>query len=100
MRLSKRLDWIGHLFKGEKVKPHKIVKLTKKGYLNEGLSRPTYGPYLWRFDVDGDELSIIYNSDTSNALWSAFKNNKLRYTGNYTGVVAKYPYVYDHIEYM
>jgi hypothetical protein len=101
MRLSKMWDWIKHKLRLEKTRSHKIVKLIKKGYINEAsLSSPIYGPYLWRFDIDGDELSIIYNNDTTNALWSAFKDNKLKYLGNYTGMIQRYPYIYDYIEYM
>jgi hypothetical protein len=100
MWLSDVWDWILNLFVPTKTKTPPTVKLTKKGYINEGISWQTYSPYMWKFDVDGDELTIVYNNDTTFALWSAFKNDKLTYLGNYTGMIERYPYIYDFIEYM
>jgi hypothetical protein len=72
----------------------------QKGYVGDLGAWQTYSPYIWRFDISGDELTIVYNNDTTEVLWSTFINNKLTYLGNYTGVISRYPYVYDYIEYM
>ena len=50
--------------------------------------------------MGGDDLTIIYNNDTTFALWSVFINNEQKYLGNYTGMIERYPYIYDYIEYM
>jgi hypothetical protein len=76
------------------------VKLVQKGYIGDLGPWQTYSPYIWRFDISGDELAIVYNNDTTEALWSTFINNKQTYLGNYTGMIERYPYIYDYIEYM
>jgi hypothetical protein len=99
MSLPKIWERILHLFLPKKLAPP-TIKLIEKGYLYEASSWQTYSPYRWRFIVDRDEIDIIYDNDTTIALWSVYINNNLKYTGNYTGMIERYPYIYDYIEYM
>jgi hypothetical protein len=82
----------------KKAKEIPAIKLINKGYIREDLSTQTNGPYRWTFEINKELLTIIYNKKSTYAPWSAFINNKEQYTGSDTGIIQRYPYVYNYIE--
>jgi hypothetical protein len=88
-----------HLYLGRRNKPP-VVELIEKGYSYEAVQWEQYRPYTWRFDVNGSELVIIYNDQSHSAVWSGYLNDKLSYQGNYIGLIRRYPYLYNYIEYI
>jgi len=93
-------DGLSHLLKPKKVKAITTVKLINKGYIRDDLSIGTNGPYKWVFERDSNELAIIYNKKSTNAPWLAYINKKLQYMGTYTGIIQRFPYLYNYIGYM
>jgi hypothetical protein len=98
MFLSAMAEWIRRLMMPKNRPP--VVKLLEKGSSNEAVQWDNYRPYIWRFDVDGFGLSVIYNDQSVSAVWSAYRDGKLVYQGNYIGLIHRFPYLYSYIEFM
>lgn len=98
MFLSAIAEPIRRLLKPKNAPP--VVKLLEKGYSYEAVQWDTYRPYIWRFDVSDSELSVIYNDQSMSAVWSAYLDGKLTYQGNYVGLIKRYPYLYNYIEFI
>jgi hypothetical protein len=77
-----------------------VVELIEKGYGYEAVQWEQNRPYTWRFDVNGSELVIIYNDQSHSAVWSSYLDDRLSYQGNYIGLMKRYPYLYNYIEYI
>jgi hypothetical protein len=100
MSISNIQDGLIHLLEPKKAKATTTVKLINKGYIRDDLSIGTNGPYKWVFERDSNELAIIYNKKSTNAPWLAYINKKLQYMGTYTGIIQRFPYLYNYIGYM
>ena len=77
-----------------------VVEFIEKGYIYEAVQWEQYRPFIWRFNVNGSELVDAYNEQSRKAVWSVYVDDKRVYEGNYIDMMARYPYLYEYIEYM